>query len=353
MVLVGLRRMNFNPKFKITNKITQALTIIERARGFLEATTLSEDWIKQMQDRALILEAYHTTHIEGTQLTLEQSEQLLEGHDIPSANPDDVQELLNYRKAFEFVSDYLDSGEAITEGLVREIHKKLVLDVRGNSAAPGQYRKIQNYVVNSKTGRPVYTPPPAYEVPLMMAELTKWVNSEVDINPILIAAIAQFQFVHIHPFLDGNGRTARLLSTLCLYRKGYDFKRLFTISEYYDRDRANYYSAIQSVRDNNMDMTKWLEYFIEGLSSQMQEVHSSGKQVIKIEIIKNKCKLTLRQQGILDYIFNNGVVSIKDLEKIYTDVNRRTLQRELKILVDMGVLSVEGSTNNLVYRVIC
>jgi Fic family protein len=70
---------------------------------------------------------------------------------------------------------------------------------------------------------------------------------------VIVAGIAQFQLVHIHPFVDGNGRSARLLSTLCLYRTGYDFKRLFTISEYYDRDRPAYYKALQSVRESGMD----------------------------------------------------------------------------------------------------
>ncbi|WP_309573992.1 Fic family protein [Desulfoferrobacter suflitae] len=96
-----------------------------------------------MGRRALILEAHHTTHIEGTRLTLDQAERLLAGNVVPEADPDDVRELLNYRKAFDFVSEYLASGDPITEGLIREIHKRLVEGVRGGSAAPGQYRKIQ------------------------------------------------------------------------------------------------------------------------------------------------------------------------------------------------------------------
>ena len=227
----------FSPKFTITNKINNALTTIERVRGFLDAAILSAEWINEMQNRALILEAHHTTHIEGTQLTIEQSKKLLEGGSVQSANADDIKELLNYKKAFNLVSNYLDSSDPMTEGLIREIHKRLVINVRGNSASPGEYRKIQNYVVNSKTRETVYTPPLAYEIPKMMSDLVKWINLEESINPILVAGISQFQLVHIHPFLDGNGRTARLLSTLCLYRKGYDFKQLFTISEYYDRNR--------------------------------------------------------------------------------------------------------------------
>ena len=76
------------------------------------------------------------------------------------------------------------------------------------------------------------------DVPALMQELVAWLRQEAEVHPALVAGIAQFQLVHIHPFLDGNGRTSRLLSTLCLYRAGYDFKRLFTLSEYYDRDRA-------------------------------------------------------------------------------------------------------------------
>src|SRR5262249_23118922 len=155
---------------------------------------------------------------------------------------EDVRELLNYRKAFDFVADYVFSQGRITEALIREIHRRLVEGVRGDNAQPGQYRVIQNYVANSKTKEIIYTPPAAYDVPILMSEFVDWLQSEQTIPAVLVAGIAQFQLVHIHPFLDGNGRTARLLSTLCLYRSGYDFKKLFTISEYYDRNRQDYYN---------------------------------------------------------------------------------------------------------------
>jgi len=85
----------FTPRFTITNSITSALTIIERARGFLEAATLSEDWVRRMSQRALLLEAHHTTHIEGTQLSVEQAKQLWSGQDVSGTDADDVRELLN------------------------------------------------------------------------------------------------------------------------------------------------------------------------------------------------------------------------------------------------------------------
>lgn len=141
--------------------------------------------------------------------------------------------------------------------------------VRGGAAVPGQYRRIRNYVVDAATGETLYEPPPAHDVPIMMAELVGWLNREGEVHPVLASGIAQFQLVHIHPFLDGNGRTSRLLSTLCLYRAGYDFKRLFTIGEYYDRDRPAFCRALQSVREGGMDMTGRLEYFMEGLAAQL------------------------------------------------------------------------------------
>jgi Fic family protein len=241
----------FKPIYTITNKITAGLTRIERARGFLEAATLSEEWVREMSRRALILEAHHTTHIEGTRLTLDQAEQLLAGNPVPEADPDDVQELLNYKKAFEFVSEYLEDGGPITEGLVREIHK-----------------------------------------------------------------------------------------------------RLFTISEYYDRDRSAFYRAIQGVREAGMDMTSWLEYFVEGLTTQLAEVRERGEQAIRRDVLVKEHRLSDRQAKALSYIMEQGSLSIQDFERLSPEVNRRTLQRDLKAMVDRGLIVTEGETHHLLYRLV-
>jgi len=331
-------------EFTINNAITSALTQIERARGFLEAATLSEQWLKAMGKRALLLEAHHTTHIEGTRLTLEQSEQLLEGQTVPDSDPDDVRELLNYRRAFDLVADYMESPQPVTEGLVREIHRRLVDGVRGGSANPGEYRKVQNYVARAATGEIVYTPPPPQDVPILMREMVDWLNQPGDIHPVLVSGIAQFQLVHIHPFVDGNGRTSRLLSTLCLYRSGYDFKRIFTISEYYDRNRPEFYKAIQSVRENDMDMTGWLEYFTIALATQMREVTQLGRQAIQKDIIVKENNLNERQAVAIGEILEHGKLTIADMERLCPDTSRRTLQRDLKQLVEKGLCIETAST---------
>ena len=340
----------FNPRFNITNRITAGLTQIERTRGFLEAAKLSEDWLKKMRSHAFILEAHHTTHIEGTRLTLEQAEHILTGKEIVEADPDDIRELLNYRDAFEFVSEYLGGGVPITEGIIRKIHKMLVQGVRGGAGSPGAYRKVQNYVVNSLTREIIYTPPPPGNVPGLMADLTAWLNGAQDIHPVLMSGIAQFQLVHIHPFVDGNGRTSRLLSTLCLYRTGYDFKRLFTISEYYDRDRAAFYAAIQDVREHGMDLTRWLDYFVTGLATQMNEVTERGKRVIRRDAIVQKYGLSTRQVLAVGYLFENPAIRIEEYEKLCPGTNRRTLQRDIKELLEKGILKQEGSARAVRYK---
>ena len=258
-----------------------------------------------------------------------------------------LRELLNYRDAFEFVSTYLNDGGPITERFILEIHRHLVSDVRGGSAAPGQYRRVQNYVVNSATGETPYTPP--RDVPLLMRELVIWLNRPSDIHPVIASEIAQFQLVHIHPFLDGNGRTSRLLSTLCLYRAGYDFKRLFTISEYYDRDRMAFYQALQSVRRTNMDMTSWIEFFTIGLATQLTEVKRRGELAIQQDILARRHDLTGRQVLALRHVLESGRVTIGEFEHLCPGIQRRTLQRDLRGLMEKGLLLRRGSTNRLEY----
>ena len=99
--------MVYRPKFTITVPTASAMTAIDHTRGFLDAAKLSEDWISKMQDRALLLEAHHTTHIEGTHLTLDESEKLIAGEHLANVDKEDSRELLNYKEAFDFVAEYM------------------------------------------------------------------------------------------------------------------------------------------------------------------------------------------------------------------------------------------------------
>lgn len=207
---------------------------------------------------------------------------------------------------------------------------------------PGKWRTVQNYIANSRTGDVIYTPPPPGQVPALMRELVEWLRAPQPIHPVLVAGIAQFQFVHIHPFVDGNGRTSRLVSTLLLYRSGYDFKRLFTLSEFYDRDRAAFYEALQSVRRAQMDMTVWLEYFLTGLATQLQEVRTKGEQAMRADGLALEKGLNARQTTLVRAILDSGSLTLSQAEGLLPGVARRTLQRDLKRLLELGVVVQVG-----------
>ncbi|VVB84251.1 Fic/DOC family protein [uncultured archaeon] len=344
----------YRPKFIITNKINNDLLEIERARGFLDATQLKEEWIKEMQSAALILEAHHSTHIEGTELTLSKAQNILAGKIVKGVRPDDRQELLNYKDAIDFVSEYLDRKSEITEEIIKDIHRILVKDVRGGSLEPGSYRKVQNYVANSMTGEIIYKPPASNQVPALMKEFVEWLNEEKNISAILIAGVAQHRFVDIHPFLDGNGRTARVLCTLILYQNGYDFKRLFSLSEYYDKNRREYYDAIQKVRESGLDMTAWLEYFVRGLKNQMLEVRIKGEEVIKKEIIiENAVRAGFndRQKKALIYLMEKQNITRSEYVKLY-DVSIRTANYDLEIMEKLGFIERIGVGRAIKYRLL-
>ncbi len=166
---------------------------------------------------------------------------------------------------------------------------------------------------------------------------------------MIVSGIAQFQLVHIHPFLDGNGRASRLLSTLLLYRAGYDFKRLFAISEYYDRDRMAFYSALQGVRRSNMDMTGWVEYYTTGLATQLVEVKERGEIAIRQDVLASRHGLTDRQTRSFEYILEHGRLTIADFEALYPETSRRTLQRDLRTLVEKGLILRRGQTSGVEY----
>ena len=176
------------------------------------------------------------------------------------------------------------------------------------------------------------------------------VNSDLEIHPVLVSGIAQFQLVHIHPFLDGNGRVSRLLSTLCLYKVGYDFKRLFTISEYYDRDLPTFYTSIQSVRENGMDMTVWLDFFTTGLETQMVEIKQRGEQVIRRDVLVQKHGLNERQAKALDLLIKKGPVHVSELETLCPGVTRRTLQRDLNSLIGLNLIRLKSSARQSNYE---
>ncbi|UCC93703.1 MAG: Fic family protein, partial [Thermoplasmata archaeon] len=205
---------------------------------------------------------------------------------------------------------------------------------------------VQNYVGNMETGEVIYTPPPPEEVQGRMAQLLEWLNRDKGISPVLVAGIAQHAFVDIHPFLDGNGRTARVLCTLILYQNGYDFQRLFSLSQYYDQARQDYYDAIQQVREADGDLTGWLEYFCEGLAGQLMGVKTIGGAVMRRDTVMARAEelgLNERQKKILGHFLEHDRAGVDEIVRRF-DLVRRTVQRDLSMMVDEGLLREVASS---------
>jgi len=144
-----------------------------------------------------------------------------------------------------------------------------------------------------------------------------------------------------------DGKPAFGFLGLSTVRSGYNFKRLFTISEYYDRNHTAYYRALQTVREQNLDLTGWLEYFTEGLATQLAEVQQKGELLIRQDVLTLKYSLSERQKAVVGLALRQSAFSIKELEALLPGVHRRTLQRELKELLDQGLFVAIGDTRNL------
>jgi Fic family protein len=124
----------------------------------------------------------------------------------------------------------------------------------------------------------------------------------------------------------------------------------FTISEYYDRNRDAFYFAIQGVRDSDMDMTGWLDYYVTGLSTQLTELQERSTQAIQVELLTHDYTLNERQAAALYHLLAEGFLSIHAYQNLFPNISRRSLQRDLRALVEKGLLIPEGSTNQLVYH---
>ena len=234
----------FKPNFRVTNKIIKYLTGIAAARELILNASLLPQWEVKLRKDAIVKMAHHSTSIEGNPLTLEQVKNLLAGKEI-SAWDKDKKEIINYVKVLEFIDKLGEEGiENITEEITLKMHHFTTQGILPEDKS-GCYRKVPVAVVNAY-GRVIFQPPPENRVANLMKDFVLWLNSvqAQELYPVLLSGISHYEFVRIHPFVDGNGRTARALSTLILYLKGFDTKRFFALDDYYNENRGKYYAAL-------------------------------------------------------------------------------------------------------------
>jgi Fic family protein len=343
----------FQPNFRYTNKIVRLLARIQAAREIIINSLLIPAWEKQLQREALIKQTYNTTNIEGNQLTLNEVSLVIEGKDI-LAHEKDKKEVQNYVKVLGYI-DSLEEDNEISEKILLEIHRLTVKDILPEASA-GSYRKVKVVVGNPKIGKITYTPPELEEIPLLTESLLDWLNSNeaLDLMPAVQAGIAHYEIARIHPFLDGNGRTARALATLILTKRGFDTKKFFALEEYYNEDRPAYYSALSNADAKGGDLTEWLEYFLFGIAVEISRVEKTVMQLSNDHSLKEKygqIGLNSRQIKVIGYLKEKEKITNKEFQQLL-NVSASTAKRDLHDMVDKKVLKQIGEKGQSIYYVL-
>lgn len=351
----------FNPKFTITNKILKDIGKIEASREIIENAPLVPAYEAKFRQEAIIRTVHHGTHIEGNLLDSGEVAAVLEGEKI-DARDRDIQEILNYRKVLSYI-DKKKSAIAlynrITEKDLLGIHKLTVEKILPTDKA-GKYRKTQVVVKNSKTKEVSFNPPSPVQVRDLSAEFFTWLNSEESqsIHPVLVAGITHYVLAYVHPFVDGNGRTARALATMVLFSRGYDIKKFFSLEEYFDRNAKRYYETLQAVSNqkaeslSDRNLTLWLEYFCEGLAEELVRVRERVQKLSLDSRLKGRTgQITLseRQMKLVEYIETYGSVSNRQWRSLLRDYSDDTILRDLKDLQKKRLIKKKGSTKGAVY----
>jgi Fic family protein len=279
--------MVFRPRYRLIPRIQRQIKAIESTAGFLEAVRLRPEWTHAVRSRTEVREALSSVQIEGSSLTLEQAFEL--SKNLPQRElRNSEREFCNYLRAFD-ATDALrgDRDATLTRGDLLNLHRLLLDSVRGGTRFAGEFRREEVKVGDVENGQVVvrHQPPPWSQVETEVEELLAWVEAgkakgdgddDPWTHPVIQAGIAQHRLVWIHPFIDGNGRTARMFTTLLLFQRGYDFKYLFELSHYYNRDRDQYYAALRTA-DATGDLTDWLLYFLGGFAYQMVQIQERAR----------------------------------------------------------------------------
>ena len=280
--------MPFEPSFRLLPKIQRQIKAIESTAGFLEAVQLRPEWIQLIRAKTQVRDALSSVQIEGNSLTLEEAFSLAER--LPDRElRDSEREFRNYLRAFDAIDGLRGAREAVVSaGDLLNLHRLLLDGVRGGQRFRGEFRREEVKIGDIIGGETLihHTPPVWAEVEHEVRALMEWIETtkahgegdeDTWIHPVIQAGIVQHRLVWIHPFLDGNGRTARMFTALLLFQRGYDFKYLFDLSSYYNRDRDHYYAALRTA-DIADDYTNWLLYFLGGFAYQMIEIKHSARE---------------------------------------------------------------------------
>jgi Fic family protein len=277
----------FQPVFGIGPKTAKALMRIEACREAVESLPLTVTLLESLRSSARLLSTHYSTRIEGNRLSPNQVKEVLRGGGPFPGRERDVREVLHYHHALEYMERVAREPRPVTESVVRTLHGL----VEHGRRKPTPYRDGQNAIRHSRTGAMVYLPPEAKDVHGLMKELCSWIRNTLaqgELPVPVLAALAHYQFATIHPYYDGNGRTARLLTTLLLHRGGYGLRGIYSLEEYYAKNLEGYYAALKVGKSHNYyfgrakaDCSGFVEYFCLGMAESFEAVRAQAREAGK------------------------------------------------------------------------
>ncbi len=298
-------------------------------------------------------EANKSSKIEGTKTSIE--EEMLNIEDISPEKRDDYQEVHNYINALNYGIEEISSGSLpFSSRLIRNMHKILLDNVRGKHKYPGEYRGSQNWIGGSKPSDAKHVPPPHYMIDDLMSDFEKFIhNDELKIPHLIKIAILHYQFETIHPFSDGNGRVGRVMIPLYLLEKNILSKPCFYISDYFEKNRIDYYEFLTKVREKD-DMISWVKFFLIGVIQTAQTAKRKFQKVVTLVKEYEEQILELRGNGfnILKVLQTFYSVPIRKGIEISEETNLSlpTVNLILKKLEEKGILiEITNYKRNKIY----
>lgn len=343
----------YSPKYAISNDILKNIGSIEASKEVIENAPLVPSFEKQFQSDAFVRTIHHGTHIEGNDLTLYQTKKILEGAEV-YARARDIQEVINYRNVAILLDELAVKRGGYEPSMLTDIHK-LTVDRIIVPEKIGVFRNTEVVIKEEGSGKVIFHPPPAHEVPYLIEDFFAWLNDPEarNIHPVIRAGIAHYILVSIHPFVEGNGRTVRAFASLVLMREGYNIKKFFSIEEHFDNDLSGYYDAFMNVDSQSpnigtRDLTPWLEYFTGALAAELEKIKDKVRKLSVDSRLKVKfgeqIALSERQMRLIEYLSDQGGAGMAELKKVLSMVSEDTVLRDLTSLKERGIIKKVGST---------
>ena len=297
-------------------------------------------------------EATNSNRIEGTRTTFDDAISPIE--QVKPEFRDDWHEVQNYLTAINYSIEKLNELP-ISIRLIKEAHQILLSGVRGEHKAPGEVRKTQNWIGGSSLKDAFFIPPEPNMLPDLLTDIEKFLhNEELEIPEIVKAGIVHYQFETIHPFLDGNGRTGRLLIILYLISTGLLNKPVLYISDFFERNRMSYYDSLAMVKKTD-NMTQWLKFFLNGVVETAKSSIKTFDRIIKLKNdVDNKIskigKKSLNGQRLIELLYSEPKVNSKTVsEKLGISVV--SANGLLSTFVEIGILEEKTGFNRNRYYV--